>query len=63
MKSAILIMVLMTGCGAMMSTKGVQVQDCATTHIKAISRNGDALSSDLYDKIIEACNRIFDGRP
>lgn len=63
MKKIILIAVFLSSCSALISAKGLPVQDCVTTHVKAMTRNGTVLSESMYDKIVEACNHIYDGRP
>ncbi len=63
MKAYILAALCLSSC-AVPAQRGLQTQDCITTHVKSITRNTqETMTGELYDKIVEACGRIFDGRP
>jgi len=63
MKYLILSLALLAGCSALLYGKEIETQDCISSHIRAVTRNGTAVSESMYDKIVDSCRQIFTGRP
>jgi len=63
MKKLILTLIFVSSCAGFLTSKGLSIQDCITTHVKVITHNGSTLSEKMYDQVVEACTHMYDGRP
>lgn len=52
----------MPACASVQYMREIQIEDCATRHLKVVSHK-ESLDSEFYEKIIDNCKSVYTGRP
>lgn len=55
-----LLFIVLTSCAVPLASQ--PTEDCVTRHVKALARGGQVLP-ETYEKVVEACQAIYTGRP
>lgn len=55
------LFLLLNSC-ASLYIKEMQIEDCATAHLKVLSKKQN-VTEEYYEKVMDSCQHIYTGRP